>query len=368
MLDEQIIKLLNEFDKYKYDYDIWIVANVLDTVQNYESFVNHTNFSEFFTKAEFASIYSAIVSVFGYVRTFYSEIEFIEHVIKNKNTDFSKVIVFNLARDGVGEGKKSLVPSFCNLLSIKYTGSNPFVMSLLRNKFIYSKYLESMGIKIPQTLLFSNGKLNITNDFIIPKSLIVKNNCEAASVGLTEKNIINFDGNPKHLVTAAETLSKEMKSSHLLLQEYIDGSECEVLVIKINERYYAFSPIELLIRNSKIITDSVSNAYDYTFQELQEKKSINICTNIKNTTEKAAELLNIDDYARFDFRIDSNGEIYLIDIAGTPYLTRHSSVAYLFTNVLHLEYNNIFKLIIAASLSNQSNVVNCKSESSSPLD
>ena len=45
---------------------------------------------------------------------------------------------------------------------------------------------------------------------------------------------------------------------------------------------------------------------------------------------KAASILNIKDYARFDFRI-KNGVPYLFDIAGTPYTIHHSSISYLFS-------------------------------------
>lgn len=351
MLDSQIYKVLNEFNKYRYNYNIGVVANVLDTVQSSEDFIMHTNFSEFFTKAEFSSIISAITSVFGYVRIFYSEIELIEYILKFKSSlNFSKIIVYNFARDGVNEGKKSLVPSFCDLFGIKYTGSNAFVISLLRNKFVYSKYLESLGITIPKTLLYSDDTLHVPKDFTFPKLLIVKNNCEAASIGLTEKNIIKFDDDMNSFINTIHILSKNMNSKQLILQEFIDGCECEVLAIKYNGKYHAFMPIELLIRNSKIITDSISNLYDYTFRPLSERCLDSVVAKIKKTTENAARILNINNYARFDYRINSDGEAFLIDIAGTPYLTKHSSIAYLFTNVLKLEYSDIFKLIAAVLL------------------
>ena len=66
---------------------------------------------------------------------------------------------------------------------------------------------------------------------------------------------------------------------------------------------------------------------------------------------KAARVLGIKDYARFDFRI--KGSIpYLIDIAGTPYTIYHSSIAYLFINHYHLPYESIYKIIVSCMLSN----------------
>ena len=61
----QIEKMLHEFQQIKTNYTIWIVANVNETVQDEESFIQHANFTEFFSMAEFASIDSAITEEFG---------------------------------------------------------------------------------------------------------------------------------------------------------------------------------------------------------------------------------------------------------------------------------------------------------------
>ena len=45
--------ITDTFLKDKNMYSVWIVANVADTVQDEESFIKHSDFSEFFTKAEF---------------------------------------------------------------------------------------------------------------------------------------------------------------------------------------------------------------------------------------------------------------------------------------------------------------------------
>lgn len=68
--------------------------------------------------------------------------------------------------------------------------------------------------------------------------------------------------------------------------------------------------------------------------------------------EKAAKILNIKDYARFDFRINSSNGVYLIDIAGTPYSIKHSSIAYLFCNIYGYNYKDIYKTIAALSYHN----------------
>ena len=56
-----ILESMNKFLINRFNYTVLIIANVNNTVQDEESFIRHSNFSEFFSKAEFASISSAII-------------------------------------------------------------------------------------------------------------------------------------------------------------------------------------------------------------------------------------------------------------------------------------------------------------------
>lgn len=362
-----ISKILSNFSTVKYNYTIWIVANVNDTVQDEETFIKHTNFSEFFSKVEFASISSAIIELFGYVRTFYSETEFMQYVLCNiENLQKDNIIVFNFTRDGICEGKKSLIPAFCDLYGLKHTSSNAFVTSLLRNKLVYTKYLGCLGISVPLTTCSRTIDKNDIINFK-GKSVIVKNIYESASIGITENNIIKF-ADYDTLVDRLNGFYNSMNTENLLIQEYISGAECEVFVIREGNTFFAFEPVMLKIVNSDIITSKISDDYDYTFLPLFQNFSPDLCDRIKKTAKKSAQCLNVKNYARFDFRINSNNNFYLIDIAGSPYLTRHSSIEYLFTRLLSLKYSDIFLLIAAITAENYSQDVYCKSDNGSPLE
>lgn len=367
MVNYDINSILKKFIPQKFNYTLWIVANVMDTVQNREDFIQHANFTEFFSKAEFASISSAIIEQFGYVRTFFSETEFMQYVLNNiNNLQSENIIVFNFARDGVHEGKKSLIPAFCDLYNLKYTSSNAFVISLLRNKLVYTKYLEALRIPVPETICTDIvDKTYFKN--MNSKNQIIKNIFESASIGISEKNIINIT-NYDTLIFQIDNCCHRMHSSNLLMQEYISGAECEVFVIRYANKFYAFAPVMLKINNSPIITSRISDEYDYTFFPLSKYFSSNVCNSIQKTTERAAKLLNIKNYARFDYRINEKGDYYLIDIAGSPYLTRHSSVEYLFTQLLNLKYSDIFLLIVAITAENYAHEVYCKSDKGNPLE
>lgn len=328
------------------DFDVYVIADTQNRTKNlYDFEFLHASETEFFSKDEFAEIASAIFYVFGYVRVFYSEIEFIEYFLRN-NLNSNKFIVYNFSRDGQVNGKKSLIPAFCDLLKIRYTGSNAFVISLLRNKDVYTTLLKSNNIAVPKSVVYNIGtQTNKISKIFNKRKIIVKNLHESASIGLTNQNIFIVSNNTAETL---EKLSQIMQSQRLFIQEYIDGPEFEVLVLQFKGKYYSLMPIEIIFPYSHTYIDTeISNSYQYEFRVAQPEHVDLLC----NAATQAASLLNIKDYARFDFRI-RNGIPYLFDIAGTPYTIHHSSIAYLFTKYYNLPYESIYKVIISCMLSN----------------
>lgn len=338
--------ILSFYRSVNFDYDVYIVADLQTrTGKINPNQIVHADENEFFSRTEFAEITSAIFYSFGFARTFYSELEFIEYILE-KNINYSECIVYNFARDGRANGKKSLIPSFCDLLNIMYTGSDAFVISLLRNKYIYTEFLEKNKISVPQSKIFSQSQdfSNLLN-FFSDRQVIVKNRYESASIGLTSENVFQFN---QYSGEKLSSLLQTMKTDSLLVQEYIDGIECEVLVLQYKKSYYALDPVKIIFNTEHNFIDSnTSNQYNYKFDILESP----INTVIQETAVLAAKILGIKDYARFDFRLKDNIP-YLIDIAGTPYTIYHSSIAHLFTNYYHLPYETIYKIIVACMLSN----------------
>lgn len=346
MEKEFVRKILNDFNRISIDFDVYIIANVVSKTINDCTFsFNHAVEDEFFSRTEFAEIASAIFNVFGYVKVFYSEIEFIQYILE-KNINQNECIVYNFARDGIVPGKKSLIPAFCDLLNIRFTGSNSFVISLLREKYIYTILLENFNILVPITEKYIKDKGFIKPVDFNNKKILVKQINESASIGLDEKNIFVYD-NQSHF--KLNQICEKMNIKEVLVQEYISGIECEVLVIEKNHEFHALDPIGIKIKGSTILNSNISNSYSYDFFLLESKVKKEICHNIRKKAEKAAKILGIKNYARFDFRI-YNDLFYLIDIAGTPYTIKHSSINYLFTKIYKLEYKDIYKVIVACML------------------
>lgn len=341
-----IFSILDYFNNYEINFDVYVIADTQDRTKDLYNFeFLHADETEFFSKEEFAEIASAIFYVFGYVRVFYSEIEFIEYFLQNK-LNSNEFVVYNFSRDGRANGKKSLIPAFCDLLKIRYTGSNAFVISLLRNKDIYTVVFDANNISVPKSIVYNiESKTPKVSEKFSGDKIIVKNLHESASIGLTNQNVFSITNDTEKIL---DKLSAKMKTKKLFIQEFIDGPEFEVLVVQFKGRYYSLMPIEIIFPNSHTYIDTeISNSYQYEFRIAKSEYVSLLC----DAATQAASILNIKDYARFDFRI-KNGVPYLFDIAGTPYTIYHSSITYLFTKYYHLPYESIYKVIVACMLSN----------------
>lgn len=337
---------LNYFQKIDINFDLYIVADTQEKTSKITKYIAHADDSEFFSRKEFAEIASALFYIFGFAKVFYSEIDFIEYILKEKPLS-SECYIYNFSRDGISEGKKSLIPSFCDLCGLRYTGSNAFTISLLRNKWFFTQILSNYEVPTPKTVLCTKDTLKNVENFI-GETVLVKNVFESASQGLLNDNRILIE---KDYFNKLNKVIDRMGAKQILIQQYIDGLECEVLVIQFKDTYYALEPIEIIINGNDFLDSDTSNSYNYSFRKLADNLDSKVVNQIKYEATKAANALNIKDYARFDFRIKENRP-YLIDIAGTPYTIKHSSIAFLFEKIMHLEYSDIYKVIMACCISN----------------
>ena len=337
---------LKYFQEIDIDFDLYIIADIQKKTASSSSYIIHADDSEFFSRKEFAEIASALFYIVGFAKVFYSELDFIEYILKEKPAS-NECYIYNFSRDGISEGKKALIPSFCDLCGLRYTGSNAFTISLLRNKWFFSQILSNFGVLTPKMLLCTCDTIETAKEFW-GQTILIKNVFESASQGISSNNRIVVKNDYHKEIS---NIINRMNVKQFLLQQYIDGLECEVLVIQFKHQYYAFEPIEIVINGNGFLDSEISNSYNYSFKKLSDTLSSGIIETIKNSAIKAATALKIKDYARFDFRIKGDRP-YLIDIAGTPYTIKHSSISYLFEEVLKLEYNDIYKVILACCISN----------------
>lgn len=312
--------------------------------------------TEKFSIDEFYEIYSGIVNAGYFIkRVFYNELDFIENYINSKK-EYSNVIIFNLARNGKDENKKTIIPSFCDLVNLPYTTSGSFTNSLARNKILFSELLNINKLPTPKSYYTIKDIIQESSQV----QMIKKPLFESASQGIDNTSIKEIEDIKK--------MQNNLEDNNCFYQEFIEGIECEVPLFKFGEEIICLDPVGIDLKGNKILTYENSYIDNYDFFDLKEVYSKETINDIKKVAINAFKTMKLDIYGRVDFRLANNNKFYIIDIATTPYITKHSSFNFAF-NQCGLLYNDIFDVIIKSTLKKYTihSDKNCKSENNKPL-
>ena len=328
---EQIDRYIKLGEGFSSKLIIILVANVNGKTSDYDDYKNSSVLSEYYTLNEFETL-STTYQKLGYeVLSFFNETDFMAAVLKKEiQTGDKEMLVINSAQTGTYTGRKSLIPAFCEHFKIMHTGSNPYVVSLCRDKFhsntIVNNYLDNPL----ETYLYSGssgwtGNRKPSNG----TNVIAKLNGESASIGLNSKNIFIYtDDSEKYL----SQLSNQYMQP-IIVQPFISGYEIELPIV-IADESFPLSAIGIKMNGSEMLGNRFLDynarfyhTYDfYNFDKLSPKVS----NKIKIDAVKVANVLGISGYGRIDFRITPSGSYYISDIATNPHITADSSYAFAF--------------------------------------
>lgn len=295
--------------------------------------------TERFSIDEFNEIYQGVVAAGYFVQAIYfNEIDFINDYIEHPDR-YKNSIIYTLARNGLGDNKKTIIPSFCELLGLRYTTSPSLSCALARNKYYFSTLFNAHNVPVPKSWLYTDKGIWINGAPKNGTKVICKPTSESASQGINESKI----------VTVSPELNSRLSGTSYVVQEYIEGFECEVPVFKVGNTVYVFPPIGIDLLGKNILDEDASDHNQYGFYKLDKCFPPEVVATIQASAERAFRLLQMDVYGRIDFRIKPNGQPFIFDVSTTPYTTRHSSFAYAF-NQLGFEYCDIYRAVISAAL------------------
>ncbi len=242
---------------------------------------------------------------------------------------FQPDIVFNLLEEFHGEpAYDQNVASYLELIRIPYTGCNPRGLMLARGKDLSKKLLHYHRIPVPAFAVFPMRK-KIQRPQRLPFPLIIKSLSEDASLGIAQKSIVDSDDKLQERVTFIH----EKIGTAAIAEQYIDGRELYVGVIG-NDRMRVLPIWELYFGDaaSKIATAKVK--FDVKYQEergiLQGPATDlppEIYKRIQNLTRRICRTLELDGYARVDFRLSADGIPYFLEANPNPEIARHEVFA-----------------------------------------
>jgi len=246
--------------------------------------------------------------------------EFKPHVVFNLLEEFHRNVLFD-----------QNVVSLLELLRVPYTGCNPRGLILARSKSLSKKLLAYHRIPVPDFLVIPRGhRTRRPRKLEFP--LFVKSLMEHASYGIAQASLVEDDEKLAERVAFVH----ENIGTDAIAERFIAGREIYVGVLG-NERLVALPPLELVIENKPANAALIATAkvkHDLAYQAKRgvtlaaaEGLSPEVTERIARLAKRIYRTLELEGYARIDFRLSSDNVPYFLDANPNPDISDGEEIA-----------------------------------------
>ena len=232
-------------------------------------------------------------------------------------------IVFNLLEefDGIVTYDQHVV-AFLELMHQPYTGCNPRGMLLSRDKVLSKQLLSYHRVPTPQFTVFARArKLRIPKKLRFP--LFVKSSTEDASLGIAHASVV---ADQKQLAERIDFIH-EQTHSDALVEEYIEGRELYVGVLG-NDRLKVLPVWEMSFGSLPENLPAIATRKVKWDRKYQQKYGITTAAaenlpdgtvaRLEQLSKRIFRALHLTGYARMDFRLRADGELFALEANANP--------------------------------------------------
>ena len=242
------------------------------------------------------------------------------HVVFNLLDEFSGIISYD-----------HHVVGYLELMQQRYTGCNPRGMMLSRDKVLTKRVLATHGVATPSFTLFPFGH-RFREPARIEFPLFVKSATEDASLGISQASLVE---DMRSLRERVQFIHEHVESD-ALVEEYVDGREIYVGVLG-NERPVTLPPWEmdfgtLPSAQARIATRKMK--WDRKYQQKHGIQTGNARglsgkqrTLLSGLAKRTYRALYMNGFARMDFRLCSDGRVFLLEANPNPNLSKGEDFA-----------------------------------------
>lgn len=274
--------------------------------------------------------------------------------IRKEIDAFKPQIVFNMLEDFHGHVVfDQNVVAYLELLRMPFTGCNPRGLVLSRDKALTKKICRYHRITTPSFRVFPRGRrARHLKRLAFP--LIVKSLQEDASLGISQASLVHTQ---EQLQERVEFVHDQI-GDDAIAEEYIDGRELYLGLLG-NARLETFPIWELKMDNLPDGVPRIATARMKWNLKFQEKYKIateaaldlppGTAEKIQRIGKRIFRFLRLSGYARLDFRLRADGEVFLLEANANPDLSRDEDLA-LSAQAAGIDYETLIRRIVSLGL------------------
>jgi|JI9StandDraft_1071089.scaffolds.fasta_scaffold08653_5 D-alanine-D-alanine ligase len=258
----------------------------------------------------------------------------IKNILETGN--IQNTILFNLVEGFESRNREGYIPSLGEFMGIAFTGSDAYAQGISLDKGLM-KFICKQA-RIPTKNFHVLDRIEDLTD-TIDYPVFLKPNGEGSSLGINETSIIR---NYQELQRRAEELFSEFDS--ILLEELLVGEDLTLGVFGNYPDYQATSVARVSypstvygeeIKTKDSMPEKLTFSIPYVLESKIQRDSIHICKRIKTSG-----------YARLDWKCDSMGNPFFLEINLTPGLSAYYSALPICFETSFGNYSDLIKKVL----------------------
>jgi D-alanine-D-alanine ligase len=221
------------------------------------------------------------------------------------------------------------VVAFLELMRVPYTGCSPRGLTLARDKALSKLVAAHHRVRAPRFAVFRQGRA-VRRPARLGFPLIVKSLVAESSVGISKASLVRDDA----ALEARVRFVHEWIHTDAIAEEFVPGRELYVGLLG-NERATVLPPRELVMDTAPdeplIATERVKHSLRY--QEARGVKLVfpelpaDVATRLARESRRVYEALSLDGYARIDWRLGEDGQLWFLEANPNPEIARFEEFA-----------------------------------------
>ena len=232
---------------------------------------------------------------------------------------------------------------------IAYSGSSRETLRYDSDKVLAKSHLRTDGIKTANFFTAIPGQYKNEGDLPFTFPLFLKPTDAANGNGIDDLSLVN-----NLLEFEAKVLSLyEMYKQPVLVEEYLNGREFTVAIIKATNGVMIVSAIEIVPPESliglRILGQKVKQEDS---EDLKEIEGAQLLSDVKSLAVAAFFSLGVRGYGRIDVKLDNNGQCYFMEANLVPGMNFGSSYFPQACEIANkLSYDQVINLMLEESIS-----------------